>query len=102
MKLYAVRYIEDKAMVGLFYANHASAWPISSFRLTLKPILANVNASRSRNAAPSCLVNPRKKGPTTCVGTNACIFAIGSIAPFVIVRLKPKAGHLSVLAKVPR
>ena len=56
----------------------------------------------SRNAAPSCLVNPTKKGPTTCVGTNACIFAIGSIAPFVIVRLKPKAGHLSVLAKYPR
>ena len=40
------------------------AWPISSFRSTLKPILANVNASRSRNAAPSCLVNPTKKGPT--------------------------------------
>ena len=99
MKLYAVRYIEDKAMVGL---SMYVAWPISSFRSTLKPILANVNASRSRNAAPSCLVNPRKKGPTTCVGTNACIFAIGSIAPFVIVRLKPKAGHLSVLAKYPR
>ena len=79
MKLYAVRYIEDKAMVGLFYVRRLADIVV---QIDAETDPRELNASRSRNAAPSCLVNPTKKGPTTCVGTNACIFAIGSIAPF--------------------
>ena len=99
MKLYAVRYIEDKAMVGLFYVRR------------LADIVVQIDAETDPRECECKPISecgailfgePEEEGPTTCVGTNACIFAIGSIAPFVIVRLKPKAGHLSVLAKYPR